>query len=301
MAGISSKALKWNYPENQKKYNGVELDTAFGLDVYEAELRYLDPQVGRWWQGDPKIESMELWSPYASNYDNPIRYNDPLGDEGKDCCSGFIIETGKWLSDKLDRIGNSKPVRWTNENLNILTPVVELVTGKSNASDYTQDKSRIESGVQLATFVVPGGKAEAAIANEAKNLVVSQVEKKLVSLDNNALTAAIKEGKKDLVKQSIGADKPIVSITAAKEYLVSGTKAELKGFMKEIGATISKKGGSASQSAALQQTASSMGRSLGKNDAMILAGAMNNNAAVMTADKKFTNFMKAIGFPTRNF
>jgi hypothetical protein len=40
----------------------------------------VDPQIGRWWQVDPKIESMEMWSPYASNYDNPIRFNDVLGD-----------------------------------------------------------------------------------------------------------------------------------------------------------------------------------------------------------------------------
>ena len=71
--------------------------------------------------------------------------------------------------------------------------------------------------------------------------------------------------------------------------------------MTEIGATIGKKGGSASQAAALQQTASGMGRSLGKNDAIILAGAINNNAAIITADRKFTNFIKAISFPTRNF
>jgi hypothetical protein len=32
-------------------------------------------------QVDPKQEKMEMWSPYASNYDNPIRFNDFLGDE----------------------------------------------------------------------------------------------------------------------------------------------------------------------------------------------------------------------------
>ena len=27
-----------------------------------------------------------MWSPYASNYDNAIKYSDPLGNEGEECC-----------------------------------------------------------------------------------------------------------------------------------------------------------------------------------------------------------------------
>ncbi|HVI46754.1 MAG TPA: DUF6443 domain-containing protein [Chitinophaga sp.] len=82
MAGISANALKGiNYPENRKKYNGIEFTTELDLNMYDAQFRNLDPQIGRWNQIDPKIENMEMWSPFASNYDNPIRYNDFLGDE----------------------------------------------------------------------------------------------------------------------------------------------------------------------------------------------------------------------------
>jgi RHS repeat-associated protein len=83
MAGISSKVLKGSlYPENKKKYNGIEFTDELDLNLYEAQLRSLDPQIGKWYQIDPKIENMEMWSPYVSNYDNPIRYNDFLGDSG---------------------------------------------------------------------------------------------------------------------------------------------------------------------------------------------------------------------------
>lgn len=82
MAGISATALKGlNYTKNRKNYNGIEYTSDLDLDIYDAQLRNLDPQIGRWNQVDPKTEKMEMWSPYVSNYNNPIRYNDFLGDE----------------------------------------------------------------------------------------------------------------------------------------------------------------------------------------------------------------------------
>jgi RHS repeat-associated protein len=98
MAGISSKALAFGQPENKKKYNGIEKENDLQIEIYDAQLRELDGQTGRWWQIDPEIENMEMWSPYASNYDNPIKYMDPLGDDPDGCCGGFldaIVEVGK--------------------------------------------------------------------------------------------------------------------------------------------------------------------------------------------------------------
>ncbi|WP_160290283.1 DUF6443 domain-containing protein [Flavihumibacter solisilvae] len=79
MEGINSKAIE--KLENKIKYNGIEFDNDLSLEVYTAFFRNLDPQIGKWWQVDPKIENMEGWSPYASNFDNPILFSDRLGDE----------------------------------------------------------------------------------------------------------------------------------------------------------------------------------------------------------------------------
>ena len=90
MAGISSSALKGvNYPENRKKYNGIEFTQDLDLNAYDAFYRTLDPQTGRWWQVDPKVDNMEAWSPYASMFDNPIKYSDQLGDEPGDDPPGW--------------------------------------------------------------------------------------------------------------------------------------------------------------------------------------------------------------------
>lgn len=77
MSGISSKAI-YN-PENRYKYNGIELNSDFDLYSYEARYRNLDPQIGRFWQINPEVESSLAESPYVSMGNNPISHQDPLG------------------------------------------------------------------------------------------------------------------------------------------------------------------------------------------------------------------------------
>ncbi|WP_420386231.1 RHS repeat-associated core domain-containing protein [Roseivirga sp.] len=82
--GMNIQALSSNAPlskVNQFKYNeGSEFHSGFGLKSYETLFRVLDPVLGRWWQVDPASELMFDQSPYSSMDNNPIRFNDPLGD-----------------------------------------------------------------------------------------------------------------------------------------------------------------------------------------------------------------------------
>jgi RHS repeat-associated protein len=82
MSGISSNVLKGsNYPKNREEFNGIEHTTDLDLNQYDAFYRNLDPQIGRWWQIDPKVDLFEDYSPYSHVLNNPIGLSDPFGDD----------------------------------------------------------------------------------------------------------------------------------------------------------------------------------------------------------------------------
>ena len=84
MQGISSKALGFGGPTNKYKFGGKELNNnefsdGSGLDLYDFAARNYDPQIGRWWSGDPKADKSIWLSPYSYCLNNPIKFFDPDG------------------------------------------------------------------------------------------------------------------------------------------------------------------------------------------------------------------------------
>jgi hypothetical protein len=142
---------------------------------------------------------------------------------------------------------------------------VELATGKSFESGFTQNEPRSTSALEAAVALIPGSKVESTTAKF--------LDKAIVSLDNNALIHAVENNGKQAVKDAIGSARPIVSVTAAKEFLAKGEKTALKSFMKEIGASISNTA-KTEQVNLLRAQAESMGKKFGLSDAKIAADAI---------------------------
>jgi RHS repeat-associated protein len=199
MAGISTKAV--GKLANRFKYNGIEKIGDLGLEDYDAKFRELDPQIGRWWQVDPKIENMEAWSPYASNYNNPIRFNDFLGDEPDDdggltfwkvaasvlgTLNGIVKSTGIFPGTR----GELMP--WTDEELAYFKageyvgrlggPLLPLA---GNRAGPTEGLAPVPAGGSPKSLTVP--------VPEVMPLPNPQTTKKLTKLANPIIPA--KEGK----------------------------------------------------------------------------------------------------------
>lgn len=230
MAGISSRAA--SSLENRFKYNTWERNQDLSIEIDESFYRLNDYQTGRFWQVDPKTENMELWSPYASNYDNPVRYNDPKGDE-PDCCNGDpIVQIGLLARDFFDN-GVVPAVAWINRNVNPVYGVANGIKILATGSNFDgQQQSSVSGVTEIGFSVLPGAALEKGVVKTAEQNIVQAgteaIEKRVV--ENTAQTGKYKDIKN--VGHHIYQEAAVKNLSGYKSAEAIAVKVEGSGFKK---------------------------------------------------------------------
>jgi RHS repeat-associated protein len=158
MSGLSSKAA--GKVENKHKFNSIEQNKDFDINTYDAFYRTNDPQLGRWWQIDPKGESFFGLTPYNSMGNNPVKFNDPLGDifdeasqvfvnGAKEAIKGRQKELSTQRANLKNQIAEAKKVGDKDAVKLLKGQLKEVNSMRSEMNAASSEISRMESDEQL--------------------------------------------------------------------------------------------------------------------------------------------------------
>ncbi len=158
------------------KYQGIELNKRFELEVYETFYRGLDPQLGRFMQIDPLASLFASQSPYASMDNNPISNTDPDGSYSR---FGAWWRNAAWGGDGTSK--NSKTGEW-GVNYNYVNTSGEATSSMvyKGSKPETLSEARERASENLTAF---------ANAREDGNIHMTESGDWRRSIDNKPLDA----------------------------------------------------------------------------------------------------------------
>lgn len=173
--------------------------------------------------------------------------------------------------------------------------------------------------VSAATSFVPVGEIVASaklaagtgrvatVATSGAGAGVAAAARGEVAIDANAVTGMFERGEQAAVETAMAGRRPVVSITAAKEYMrgapTARTLADRLARAQQLRVWLTQQGGRIGAGAseadviASQMAAGRFGKTLKLGDARVLASAEREGLSILTRDIKFRNILKAFGLP----
>lgn len=177
--------------------------------MYDAFYRNLDPQVGRWWQQDPKAESYFGLTPYNAMGNNPIFISDHLGDsiptrilypDGSESNEIPAVVQQKFQEEYGISVGyaNGKLFKTGDVKTN-LTVSASAKEGWESQLGETNSENSLVIGYQLGQSIAPNGDMRDAVSYgsydpESKTAIIDLGD---FDASGNKLDASV-EGKGDL-------------------------------------------------------------------------------------------------------
>ena len=154
------------------KYNGKELDTKKGLNLYDYGARQYDAAIGRFTTMDPMVEKYYEWSPYTYCKNNPINRIDPDGNDD------YVIEPRGRLHNmthesqrgksEFDRLYNSsgtikiqrgkKSIKVSDTKL--LSGMLEMQSGKYKNYGTAGSTENLDDAARVFKFAADNSNAE---------------------------------------------------------------------------------------------------------------------------------------------
>lgn len=140
-------------PDKQPyKYNGKELLTDKGLNLYDYGARHYDATIGRWHTPDPMAEKYANCSPYVYCANNPIRLIDPYGLAWKSTYS--IDHHGRKIPNGYEWVPEDESY---DEEGFLLPGLYHQAIFFSENNDFTAEKEDYNIGASTATVYLADG------------------------------------------------------------------------------------------------------------------------------------------------
>ncbi|KAA5536543.1 hypothetical protein F0919_02425 [Taibaiella lutea] len=171
------------------KLTTKELESNFGLNIYDFGARMQDMQLGRWWQIDPMAEDFYNMSQYSYCGNNPANLVDP---DGMKWLNTNDEEIAKRLQEGISKRLTTENANLTKANAKIADIKAEIK--KSGGSDKLNNSLKAaEANVASISSTISDLNSSSTELSEMGNATTTQV----FTFDNSSDAVTYTEKKSD--------------------------------------------------------------------------------------------------------